>query len=65
MCLWQDQCSGFKRDYGLQESGVDKRGSHTLWTTGMTYARGVEEPADHVGARKSEFCRVSQEWHQF
>lgn len=30
-----------------------------------TYARGLEEAAGHVEARKSEYRRVSQEWHQF
>ena len=59
------KCGGFKRDYGLEESGVDKQGSHTSWTAGTTYARGLEEAAGHVEARKSEYRRVSQEWHQF
>jgi hypothetical protein len=44
---------------------VDKQGSHTSWTAGTTYARGLEEAAGHVEARKSEYRRVSQEWHQF
>ena len=59
------KCGGFKRDYGLEESGMDKQGSHTSWTAGTTYARGLEEAAGHVEARKSEYRRVSQEWHQF
>jgi hypothetical protein len=49
------KCSGFKRDYGLEESRVDKQGSHTSWTAGTTYARGLEEAIGHVEARKSEY----------
>jgi hypothetical protein len=39
--------------------------SHTSWTAGTTYARGLEEAAGHVGARKSEYRKVSLEWHDF
>jgi hypothetical protein len=53
---------GFKRDYGIEESVVDRQGSHTLWTAGTTYARGLEEAAGHVEARKLEYRKVSQEW---
>lgn len=48
------KCGGFKRDYGLEESGVGRQDSHTSWTAGITYARGLEEAAGHVEARKSE-----------
>jgi hypothetical protein len=59
------KCGGFKRDYGLEECGMDRQGSHTSWTAGTTYARGLEEAAGHVEARKSEYRRISQEWHDF
>lgn len=59
------KCGGFKRDYGLEESGLDRQGSHTSWTAGTTYACGLEEAAGHVEARKSEYRRISQEWHDF
>jgi hypothetical protein len=59
------KCGGFKRDYGIEESVVDRQGSHTSWTAGTTYARGLEEAAGHVEARKLEYRKVSQEWHQF
>lgn len=58
-------CGGFKRDYGVEEAGFDRQGSHTSWTAGTTYARGLEEAAGHVEARKAEYRKVSQEWHGF
>jgi hypothetical protein len=59
------KCGGFKRDYGVEEAGFDRQGSHTSWTAGTTYARGLEEAAGHVAARKSEYRKVSLEWHEF
>ncbi|KAI7722752.1 hypothetical protein KC353_g226 [Hortaea werneckii] len=56
-------CGGFKRDYGIDDCKVDSQGSHTTWTAGTVYARGLEEAAGHVEARKSEYRKVSQEWH--
>jgi hypothetical protein len=49
------KCSSFKRDYSLEESRVDKQGSHMSWTAGTTYTRGLEEAAGYVEARKSEY----------
>jgi hypothetical protein len=42
------KCGGFKRDYGLEEYVMDRQGSHTSWTAGTAYARGLEEAAGHV-----------------
>lgn len=58
-------CGGFKRDYGVDDSKADAQCSHTTWTVGTVYARGLEEAARHVEARKSEHRKVSQEWHRF
>jgi hypothetical protein len=58
-------CGGFKRDYGVDDTMVDTQASHTTWTAGTVYARGLEEAAGHVEARKSEYRKVSQEWHSF
>lgn len=52
------KCGGFKRDYSLEESRVDKQGSYTLWTAGTTYARGLKEAVGHAEARKSEYRRA-------
>jgi hypothetical protein len=46
---------GFKCDYGLEESEMDKQGSHTSWMAGTTYARSLEEAVGHVEVRKSEY----------
>ena len=54
-------CGGFKRDYGVDDSKTDAQCSHTTWTAGTVYARGLEEAAGHVEARKSEYRKVSQE----
>lgn len=59
------KCGGFKRDYGVEEAGFDRQSSHTSWRAGTTYARGLEEAAGHVAAGKSEYRKVSQEWHEF
>jgi hypothetical protein len=53
------KCGGFKRDYGIKDSVVDRQGSHTSWTVGTTYARGVKEAAGYVEARKLEYRKVS------
>jgi hypothetical protein len=58
-------CGGFKRDYGVDDFKADAQCSHTTWTAGTVYARGLEEAAGHVEARKSEYRKVSQEWHRF
>jgi hypothetical protein len=34
-------------------------------TAGTVYARGPEETASYVEAGKSEYRKVSQEWHRF
>jgi hypothetical protein len=59
------KCGGFKRDYSVEESVVDRQASYTSWTAGTIYTRGLEEAAGHVEARKSEYRKVSPEWHQF
>lgn len=57
------QCGGFKRDYGLEDTKSDKQSSHSSWTAGTIYARGIEEAAGHVEERKAEYRKISKEWH--
>jgi hypothetical protein len=59
------KCGGFKRDYGLEEKKVDNQSTHTSWTAGTIYARGLEEAPGFVDARRAEFRQVSREWHAF
>ena len=56
---------GFKRDYGLEDTKYDSQASHSSWTAGSIYARGLEEAAGHVEGRKAEYKKLSQEWHQY
>jgi hypothetical protein len=55
--------SGFKRDYGPEN--LDTQATHTPWTAGRIYARGLEEAPGHVQARRAEYRKISQEWHRF
>jgi hypothetical protein len=59
------QNGGFKRDYGLEDTKFDWQATHNPWTAGSIYARGLEEAAGHVEARKAEYRKLSQEWHAF
>jgi hypothetical protein len=56
---------GFKRDYGLENTKFDTQSSHSSWTAGCIYARGLEEAPGHVEARKEIYRRISCEWHEF
>jgi hypothetical protein len=57
---------GFKRDYGLEDTKfADTQATHSPWTAGSIYARGIKEAPGHVEARRSEYRKVSQDWHQF
>jgi hypothetical protein len=56
---------GFKRDYGLENTKFDTQSSHSSWTAGCIYARGMEEAPGHVEARKEIYRRISCEWHEF
>jgi hypothetical protein len=56
---------GFKRDFDTDLSARDNQSTHTPWTAGRLYARGMEEAPGHVEARRSEFRAVSREWHNF
>lgn len=58
-------CSGFKRDYGLENTKFDAQSAHSLWTVGCIYAQGLEEAPGHVKSRKALYRTVSQEWHGF
>ncbi|KIW99753.1 uncharacterized protein Z518_11166, partial [Rhinocladiella mackenziei CBS 650.93] len=49
------RCGGFKKDYGLEEKGVDHQTTHTSWTAGTIYARGFEDAPGFVEARRAEF----------
>jgi hypothetical protein len=55
--------SGFKRDYGPEN--LDTQATHTPWTAGRIYARGLEEAPGHVQTRRAEYRKISQEWHRF
>lgn len=58
-------CGGFKRDCGLEDNPADGQATHTPWTAGTIYARGLEEAPGHVEARRAEYRAVSREWHAF
>jgi hypothetical protein len=58
-------CGGFKRDYGLEEMKFDSQSAHSSWTAGSIYARGLEEAAGHVEARRAVYRSISREWHEF
>jgi hypothetical protein len=49
--------SGFKRDYCPEN--LDIQATHTPWTTGRIYARGLEEVAGHVQARRAKYWKIS------
>jgi hypothetical protein len=59
------QCGGFKRDYGVDEKSTNQQTTHTSWIAGLIYARGLEEAPGAVEARRTEYRRVSREWHDF
>jgi hypothetical protein len=44
---------------------TDLQTTHTSWTAGRLYARGLEEVPGHVEARRTGFRLVSREWHEF
>jgi hypothetical protein len=56
---------GFKRDYDIGDRIGDLQTTHTSWTAGRLYARGLEEVPGHVEARRAGFRAVSREWHNF
>jgi hypothetical protein len=56
---------GFKRDYGGNEKVTDQQGSHTSWTAGTIYARGLKEAPRHVEERRTQYRAISREWHLF
>jgi len=56
---------GFKRDYDIGDQTTDLQTTHTSWTAGRLYARGLEEVPGHVEARRAGFRLVSREWHEF
>ncbi|PCG88207.1 hypothetical protein PENOC_112060 [Penicillium occitanis (nom. inval.)] len=56
---------GFKRDYGVNETATDQQGSHTSWTAGTIYARGIQEAPGHVEERRTNYRTISREWHSF
>lgn len=56
---------GFKRDYDIGDQITDLQTTHTSWTAGRLYARGLEEVPGHVEARRAGFRLVSREWHEF
>lgn len=58
-------CGGFKRDYDVDDTAYDTQSSHTSRTAGSVYARGMEEAAGHIEARRASYRTISQEWHAF
>jgi hypothetical protein len=56
---------GFKRDYDIRDRVGDLQTTHTSWTAGRLYARGLEEVPGYVEARRAGFRAVSREWHNF
>jgi len=59
------RCGGFRRDYGIKDTETDKQAAHSSLTAGLIYARGLEEAAGHVEARKAAYQSVSLQWHEF
>ncbi|KAF9882522.1 hypothetical protein FE257_008177, partial [Aspergillus nanangensis] len=57
--------SGFKRDYGIEEVGLDKQAGHDSWTAGTVYARGLQEAPGHIEAQRRQYRAISREWHGF
>lgn len=58
-------CGGFKRDYDTEPTGLDSQATHTSWTAGTIYARGIQEAPGHVEGRRQEYRAISKEWHTF
>jgi hypothetical protein len=56
---------GFRRDYDVEDGVSDRQTTHTSWTAGRLYARGLEEAPGHVEARRAGFRAVSRRWHSF
>jgi len=50
----------FKRDYDVGDQPSDHQTTHTSWTAGRLYARGLEEIPGHVEARRAGFRAVSR-----
>jgi hypothetical protein len=59
------KCGGFKRDYGTDDAVFNEQASHGSWTAGTVYARGLQEAAGHVEARRRRYRAISREWHGF
>ena len=52
---------GFKRDYDIDETTFDNQSYHSTRTVGSIYARGLEEAAGYIEARRESYRKVSQE----
>jgi hypothetical protein len=59
------KCGGFKRDYGTDDAAFNEQASHSPWTAGTIYARGLQEAPGHVEARRQRYRAISREWHAF
>jgi hypothetical protein len=49
----------------MDETTFDNQSCHSTRTAGSIYARGLEEAAGHIEARRESYRKVSQEWHAF
>ena len=49
----------------MEEQASDVQTTHTSWTAGRLYARGIEEAPGHVEARRAGFRMVSRRWYEF
>lgn len=59
------QGSGFKWDYGIEETTWDLQAAYGPWLAGTVYARGLCEAPGVVEAWRVRFWQVSREWHAF
>lgn len=55
----------FKRDFieAAAWAWNDEMAAHSTKMAGLTYARGLDEAPGHVAGAKTEYRRISREWH--
>jgi hypothetical protein len=57
----------FHKDYGVEasQSWNELQSAHLSGVAGAIYARGIHEAPGHVEAARTEYRRISREWHTF
>lgn len=61
------QQAKFKRDFieAVTWAWNDEMAAHTTKLAGLAYARGIDEAPGHVASARSEYRRISREWHSW